>query len=102
MKKIKNINRDRYWFVPMADMSQTARQRDPNKRKKPDNPRCMHTVLYCCNDCNIVYQLSLYESRKLVNGWPEEYYPTGAMPTIGLERRTCLKCKPDLKEKANG
>ena len=80
------------WCVPTATMKETDRQRkkrDIGEEKRKNKKDTM----YHCKLCGLVYKKATFMYNQYRQGCKEEHYPRGVMPTYGLEKRDCLKCK---------
>ena len=79
-------------YVPTTTMKETDRQ---NKKRDigEENRKRKNDTMYHCKLCGIVYKNATYIYNQYRQGCKEEYYPRGVMPTYGLEKKDCLKCK---------
>jgi len=80
------------WYIPMADMEKTRRNRE-NKRCKVPNPKYEYSELFYCKTCNNVYQQSLYSDKRSTGGkYIQDTYSVDVMPKYGLVKKECLRC----------
>ena len=79
------------WYVPTATMKETNRQK--KKRDKRFDGRKKNDTMYHCKVCGIVYKKATFMYNQYRKDCKEEYYPRDVMPTYGLEKKDCLKCK---------
>ena len=80
------------WAIPMSNMKETDRQRGKKDRGEQERER-FHRLKYCTK-CERVYKKADFIYRKYRKS-DEEHYDKGLMPSYGLDRKICLKCKND-------
>jgi hypothetical protein len=73
------------WFIPVVDMKQTDRQRSRKKKFKENEFK--H-----CIKCSQVYRKASFDDSEYRN-CKEERYSTDVMPSYGLKKEDCSKCK---------
>ena len=79
------------WYIPTATMKETDRQ---NKKRDKRFDGCKKSdTMYHCKSCGIVYKNATFMYNQYRKDCKEEYYPRGVIPTYGLEKKDCLKCK---------
>ena len=79
------------WYVPTTTMKSATDNR--KKRDKRWDSCKKSDTMYHCKSCGIVYKKATFMYNQYRKDCEEEYYPRGVMPTYGLEKRDCLKCK---------
>ena len=79
------------WAIPSVTMRETYRQRE--KRDKREEARKRKNKMQVCNDCGVVWKAASIMYRQYRQGCEEEYFPRDVIPTYGLDRKQCLKCK---------
>ena len=87
------------WYVPVATMKETERQR--NKRELKEESPSVNSELFHCRECGVVWRTASHIYKKDRNGCEQEVYSKGVMPTYGLRKRPCLNCI-NKKELVNG
>ena len=78
------------WAVPIGTMKQVDAQK--KKYDKRDEERERLNRLKFCPECERVYKRAdfIYKQYRNVE---EEHYDKGLMPSYGLDRKMCLRCK---------
>ena len=79
------------WYVPSTTMKKATDNR--KKRDKRFDGCKKNDTMYHCKSCGIVYKNATFMYNQYRKDCKEEYYPRGVMPTYGLEKKDCLKCK---------
>ncbi len=70
---------DRDWFIPKSVYNSEIEQRDRRGRDK------FFRVKYCTS-CNIAHETFWQDNKEMTNRYD-------GFVTIGLDRKTCIKCK---------
>ena len=70
----------------MDEAEKNRKGKDKRWGKKPN-------AMYHCKKCGLVYKNANFVYRQYREDCGEEYYPRDSMPTYGLEKKDCLKCK---------
>ena len=78
------------WYVPLTSMNQTNRNRqkvDSREKHRENLYRFRH-----CLKCSSVYRKASFDDSAYKNT-TEERYPTEVMPSYGLEKKDCSRCR---------
>jgi len=77
------------WYIPTTTMKGAEKNRKGNDNRFKDKANAM----YHCKKCGFVYNSTNLIYRKNRGGCKEEYYQRDSIPTYGLDKKDCLKCK---------
>ena len=77
------------WYIPKTTMDEAEKNRKGKDKRWGKKPNAM----YHCKKCGLVYKNANFVYRQYREDCEEEYYPRDSMPTYGLEKKDCLKCK---------
>ena len=76
------------WYIPMRDMAQTERNR--SKRDNRFNEKVRE--FKHCVKCSHIYRKASFDASEYRN-CTEERHSTEVMPSYGLKKEVCSKCK---------